>query len=432
MSDKKKLMNPKRRAFLGGTGLTLAGGAVGLGFAPTAMAGTNKVLIYLFLRGGCDGLNLIVPRTGANYTDYVSARPNIHVNTSNSLTLSNFNNTNPGSAFGIHPAAAGLRTIFNQGDMAIIQACGHKDPTDRTRSHFDAQEQIELGTPGSQASQSGWLARYLQTTSGAPGDIFSALASSSNPPNSLRAWPDVATISTTGSFHPDDFDRRYQDTHIEALRSMYAPSGGSLEVAGSAALDAIDLIAQVEDNIDNYVPQGGAQYPNTGLGRNMLLIAQLINEGLGIRVATADIGGWDTHNNQGAATGNFANRVTQLSEAVTAFFVDMRARGYGSDIGLVIQSEFGRQINQNGNVGTDHGHGNPMLVLSQALNGGIYGDFLGVSNSVDNSIIPTTDFRTVLAGVTEGVLGNTNTATIFNSEGDGFDYTTERPNLWFV
>jgi len=431
----KKIMqikSPLRRAFLGSAGLT-TGAAVSLGFAPKASAmNQTKTMVYLFLRGGSDGLNLIPPRSGANFNNYQSLRPNINLDTGESMTLANVNGTNPGQAFGIHPEAAPIRDLFNQGQVAIIQACGHKDEEDRTRSHFDAQEQIELGTPGSQLSNSGWLSRFLETTSAVPGSIFSALASSSNPPESLRGWPDVATIDSTGSFHPDDHDRRFRDTHIEALRAIYSAGTGSFDQAGMAALDAVDLIADVQQDLENYTPSPGVTYPNTGLGRDLELIAQMVVQDLGISAATVNIGGWDTHSQQDGA---FNNRVSELADAVAAFHRDIQGKGLGDDVALVIQSEFGRQVRENANRGTDHGHGNVMMVLSGGggFDGGLYGDFPGLSNAnlaSGDSLNPTTDFRDVLAGVTQGLLGNNNTDFIFNSENDGYVYAP--PSSWFV
>ena len=404
---KTKKPNLSRRAFLGSVGAATAGAAsLGVTFSPRARAGTgNPTLVYVFLSGGMDGLSLIPPISGVDLGHYMDARDRTTIDPVDDAPFS-LNGT-----FGLNPMCSGLNSLYQLNKLAVIQACGHP-PGTHTRSHFDAQEQIELGTPGEQASSTGWLARYLQTTSLQPGAIFTALVSSSNPPVSLGGWPDIATLDSPGSFHPNS--GTFGDTHLAMLRQLYG-GGGSLDVAAGAAVDAVELINSLE--LDNYVPGGGAQYPNNSLGDDMRLIAQLIRQDLGISVATVNYGGWDDHNDLNSLNqfNGFGQRAQRLSEALHAFYTDLAGVGRVNDIAVVVQTEFGRQIKENANFGTDHGLAAPMLVIGGGVTGGVYGDFPGLApvQRLSDSLEPTTDFRQVLAEVCSGLMGNGNIGTIF-------------------
>ena len=211
---------------------------------------------------------------------------------------------------------------------------------------------------------------------------------------SLGGWPDVATLDSPDNFSPNT--GQFADTHIAMLGALYSGTG-ELNLAGGAALDAIELIAGLD--LDNYQPAGGAEYPDSNLGGDLQLIAQLIRENLGIACATVDVGGWDTHNDQNVFGNGFGSRVEDLSEALTAFYRDLEGAGCINDVAVVVQSEFGRQVRENANFGTDHGLGNPMLVLGGGVSGGqVYGptDGIAPSDREGDSLVPRTDFRNVL------------------------------------
>ncbi|MEX0915423.1 MAG: DUF1501 domain-containing protein [Wenzhouxiangellaceae bacterium] len=409
-----------RRRFLQMSGAAAGTAALGLTFAPSALGGAadQKVLIYVFLRGGTDGLSLLPPVNGADYGHYRDARDRtlVDINDSDSnrrpIPLIN------GQGLGFHPYCSGLANIYSDGGLAVIQAAGHP-PDTFTRSHFDAQEQIELGQPlitggsGQSLPASGWLTRYLETRSDVPAvnAIFTAMVSNSTPPASLGGWPDVATLDSPDNFSPNT--GQFGDTHVAVLSSLYSGTG-ELDVAGGAALDAIDLIDSLD--LDNYQPAGGVEYPNSSEGGDLQLVAQLIRQNIGIACATVDVGGWDTHNSQNVFGGGFGSSVEDLSEALTAFYRDLEAAGVIDNVAVVVQSEFGRQVKENANAGTDHGLGNPMLVLGGGVSGGrVYGPTDGIAPGAreGDSLVPRTDFRNVLGEVASGLLGNNNVDLIF-------------------
>ncbi len=416
MDRKIVLPNVSRRGFLGGLGAgAVALGGASLGVPQAARAGTRiKTLVYVFLRGGTDGLSLVPPIAGADLGHYMDARPYTRVDPNDSDPSRRPLALNGVSDFGLHPFATGLQTLFNRDKVAIIHAAGHP-PGTHTRSHFDAQEQIELGTPGEQsASQTGWLTRHLQTTPGLSNDaIFTSMVSSSNPPVSLNGYPDVATLDSPDSFSPNS--GTYEATHLAMLRNLYS-GAGSLDLGAQTTVDAVDLINSLD--LDAVIPGGGVTYPNSGVGRDFELVAALIKQDLGIGVATVDFGGWDTHNSQNTVQnyGPYGPRVRDLSDALFAFYEDLRfSDGRHNDVTIILQSEFGRQIKENANRGTDHGLGCPMAVISGNVNGGVYGTFPGLAPAqrISDSVEPTTDFRQVHATVLDRLMGNPNVDDVF-------------------
>ncbi|MEM9184128.1 MAG: DUF1501 domain-containing protein [Pseudomonadota bacterium] len=404
-------INRNRRRLLAGMGAgagALGTGTLGLGFTQRVTAGNvgtapTKLLVYLFLRGGMDGLSYLVPTSGANLTNYAQDRGNTFIDPGTTLSMVDMPG---GSGWGLNPLCPDLHSIRN--NVAFVHSCGH--PLDAlTRSHFDAQEEIELGTPGSQsAAGGGVLGRYLAAIPHSSDAVFTGLASDSNTPVSLSGYADVAKLDSAGGFSPNT--GRYEDTHLAGLADMYGNGSGTLDLAGQAAVDAVELIDSFD--LDNYVPAGGVTYPDTGIGEDLALIAQLWKLDLGIAAAALNKGGWDTHNNQQPVNPNtgFGRNIREVSEAVTAFYLDIAndPNKSANDMCLVIQSEFGRQVSENGNNGTDHGYGDPMTVISGRVAGGLYGTFPSIA-AVDregDGVIPTTDFRQVHGTVMDVILGN--------------------------
>ena len=418
-------INTSRRRFVAGLGTGLGASAmagVGLGFHQRLRAGTTgstptKLLVYIFLRGGMDGLSYMVPTTGANQANYAQDRGSTFIDPTNTLSLDDL----PGGAgFGLNPLCTDLHAI--RGNTAFIHACGH--PLDAlTRSHFDAQEEIELGTPGDQAtSAGGFLTRYLQAVSHNPNAIFTAMASSSNPPVSLAGYGDVATLDSPSSFNPNS--GRYGDTQLVGIGEMYGGTG-SLDLAAQSTVDAVNLIKTFD--LDGYTPAGGVTYPNSGIGNDLELIAQLWKLDLGIATATLDKGGWDTHNGQNSLNPNtgFGRNIREVSEAVAAFYLDIAndPAKNADDVCVVIQSEFGRQVSENGNAGTDHGYADPITVIGGRIAGGVYGTFpsIATQDRQGDAVVPTTDFRQVHGTVMDVVLGAG--SGVVGSVFPGFNYT---------
>lgn len=420
-------VNRERRRLLAGLGVgagTLgAAGTLGLGFTQRAVAGNvgtapTKLLVYLFLRGGMDGLSYMVPTSGANLTNYGNSRDDIFIDPATTLSLADLPG---GSGFGLNPLCTDLYDIRN--NTAFIHACGH--PLDAlTRSHFDAQEEIELGTPGNLSpANGGFLARYLNAIPHSSEAVFTGLASSTNTPASLGGYSDIATLDSAGGFIPNT--GRYEQTHLAGLSEMYGGGTGTLDLAAQSALDAVELINSFE--IGDYMPAGGVAYPNTGIGDDLAFIAQLWKLDLGIAVASLDKGGWDTHNVQQPTNPNnsYGRNIRELSEAVAAFYSDIAAdpEKNADDICIVIQSEFGRQVSENGNRGTDHGFGNPMTVIGGRVAGGVYGSFPGIAvqDREGDAVIPTTDFRQVHGTAMNVVLGND--SGVVGSVFPGYNYS---------
>ena len=400
-----------RRRFLGGTAAAASAAGVGLAFSPTASAAApTKTLVYLFLRGGNDGLSLVVPTSGVDRGFYMDARdqtrlyPDAQNVAQRTLPLD--------SLWGLHPYATGLKQLWDANRLAIVHAAGHLDPSTHTRSHFDAQEQIELGTPGVQAAQNGWLTRHLQSIPAVSGAVFTAMVSGQNPPTSLNGWSDVATLDSTGGFHPNPYGA-YGSTHLRSLRTMYA-GNGDLDFSARAAVDAVELLDSLD--LDGYIPGGGVTYPGSGLANDLRLVAQLMRLNLGIAVATVDYGGWDTHNRQDVL-GGYGNRVDELSDALTAFYMDLAGAGRANDVAIIVQTEFGRQVTENADFGTDHGLANPMFVIGGGVTGGLYGTFPGLNpatQTVGDAVRPTTDFRQVQATVLAQLMNNPDVEAIFD------------------
>ncbi|MEM9529565.1 MAG: DUF1501 domain-containing protein [Pseudomonadota bacterium] len=410
-----------RRRFLAGVGAGTAT-TVGLGLTQRIQAGTagtspTKLLVYIFLRGGMDGLSYMVPTSGAAQAAYAQDRDDIFIPPADTLSLADL----PGGAgFGLNRLCAGLHSI--RSNTAFIHAVGH--PLDAlTRSHFDAQEEIELGTPGSlNASVGGFMGRYLQGIPHSNDAVFTALAADSTPPVSMAGYPDIATLDSAGGFSPNT--GIYEETHLLGLAELYS-GGGSLDLAAQSAVDAVQLINSLD--LDGYTPAGGVTYPDENFAESLALVAQLWKLDLGIAAATVDLGGWDTHNNQQPLNANtgFGQRISRLSDAVAAFYQDIAAdpNKNADDVCIVIQSEFGRQVSENGNRGTDHGYGNPMTVIGGRIAGGVYGTppQLATQDRDGDGVVPSTDFRQVNSTVMDVVLGNG--PGIVNSVFPGYNYS---------
>lgn len=418
-----------RRGFLVGCSAAIAamaGGRLGyVAFGNPAQEPNQEILVVVFLRGGCDGLNLVPPIDGADRGFYQTARPDLAIPTSGpaaALHLDALGNTQ----FGLHSLAAPLYDIYQDGKLAIIHAAGLKH---ETRSHFDAMEFMELGTPGSKAMTSGWLTRHLESAANLPDTILAPAITAGNAnPTSLLSSRETIAMRDPESFSFNG-NWRYNDMQRAVVRDMYAGSS-FLHLAGTQTLDAIDIIEGKLPRDENgnyaYQPANGAEYPDSSFGNNMQTIAQMIKLQLGMRVATIDLGGWDTHENQGDGDDTntnrpFTGRLDDLARSLAAFYTDMSGAGtanYMQRTTVVVMSEFGRRLKENANRGTDHGHGNVMLVMGGNVNGGMHGSWPGLSREAgqlfqDEDLAITTDYRQVLSEILIRRMGNPNLNFIF-------------------
>ncbi|MDA8021222.1 MAG: DUF1501 domain-containing protein, partial [Thermoanaerobaculia bacterium] len=394
---KKNTTDVTRRGFLVGCSAAIAGLA-GSRFNSMAFAhpgGDHDVLVTIFLRGGMDGLSLICPIDGADRGHYEAARPGLAIPTSgpgSALPLS--------SAFGLHPAAAPLLGLWQDSHMAVIQASGMIDVVNK--SHFDAMQFVELGTPGSISAPDGWLTRHLQTTSGLPPEVvLPSLAIGDLQPVSLLDSLETVNVADPDRFEIGNGPWQWRDAQRTALRNIYDGQSSWLHDAGLQALDAIDIIQL--NATGEYTPSGGAVYPEDPFGEQLRLLAQMIKLDLGLQVATIDFGGWDTHEGQGSGSqGYLAELFGSLATGLEAFYTDLDADLYTNRLTVVVQSEFGRELHENADSGTEHGYGNRMLVLGGNVNGGFHGTFPGLHPDVlvdGTDLGVTTDYRQVLSEI---------------------------------
>jgi uncharacterized protein (DUF1501 family) len=396
-----------RRGFMKSGALALVGTSVIPSFlvrsvmaeANTAAA-NNKKLVVIFQRGAADGLNVVVPYAEKNY---YAMRPTIAIQKKDVLDLDGF--------FGLHPSMASLKPLFDQKHLAIVHAAGS---TDTSRSHFDAQDYMESGTPGVKTTEDGWLNRALQNgpPEGKP-TAFRAVALGSQVPRTLQGKLPAIAVNNLADFSIGG--KGPQASPIaNAFESMYDQSSDSvLHGTGQETFEAVKMLKAADPA--KYKPADGVSYPTTPFGNSLKQIAQLMKANLGVEAAFSDIGGWDTHQNQGNATGQLANRLKDFSDSIAAFWLDMGADS--ENITLVTMSEFGRTARQNGTGGTDHGHANAMFVLGGSVRGGkVYGKWPGLSNEQLNEgrdLTVTTDFRNVLGEAAYKTLGARDLNVVF-------------------
>jgi len=405
----------QRRVFLKSGALAL----VTLGLSPRFLrrtafgmelrgAARGKTLICLFQRGAADALNVVVPHGEAAY---YSLRPSIAIarpgaprslggQAAGAIDLDGF--------FGLHPALAPLEPLWDRGMLAPIHAVGSPSAT---RSHFDAQDYMETGTPDVKGTPDGWLNRYLATrgtceacapsATPTPASPFRAVALAAQTPRILEGPAPVVAMSGLG-----DFSVRATGSQVERLEALYRT--GSADIvhgAGSEMFDAMKMLRAADPQ--RYAPRNGAEYPRSQFGQRLLQIAQLIKADLGVEIAFADVGGWDTHVNQGGAAGQLAARLDDFARAIAALVTDLGDRM--ADVAIVTMSEFGRMARENGNRGTDHGHAGSMFVIGGDVRGGtVHGRWPGLAPHQlheGRDLALTTDFRAVFSEVAANHLG---------------------------
>jgi len=384
-----------RRFFVKGSALVMAGaGPVPgwLGRAAAATGGRKKTLVAIFQRGAADGLNIVAPFGEKRYAEL---RPTIGIQVpgkpQGAIDLDGH--------FGLHSQLEPLKALWDKQQLAIVEATGSPDPS---RSHFDAQDYMESGTPGTKSD--GWLNRALPASTGETSPLR-AISMGAQLPRTMRGDRSAIAVGDVQQF-------RMEGETASVLEAMYANSRDrQLEGAGKDAFAAMKMIRQLSTG--NYTPANGAQYQQGGeLGRSLQQVARLIKADAGVEAAFAEIGGWDHHQNE---NGSMFGLLRQFGTALAAFSQDMGDRM--EDIVLVTMSEFGRTAEENGNNGTDHGHGSVMFVLGGPVRGGkIYGKWPGLEKEQlfeGRDLAVTTDFRAVLGEVVSGHLGQKNLAQVF-------------------
>jgi uncharacterized protein (DUF1501 family) len=359
----------------------------------------GDILIVIFLRGGMDGLSAVVPYFEAAYYD---ARPTQHVPEVSVVDLD--------GRFGLHPAMAPLKELYDDSVLGIIHAAG--SPND-TRSHFDAMQFMEYGTPGEKSIGTGWLGRHLQLTAERNQSPFRAIGMGQMVAQSLRGPVSPLAIKSIADFH---FKGRESELLRlqESLASLYQIDAPTDMLSSSAGLvfDTAEMLQQL--SAEPYIPSGDSAYPDTEFGMGLKQIAQLIKAEVGLEVACIDLGGWDTHEGQGTLDGTFSQLLQELSGGLHALYTDLSEQM--RDITVVTMSEFGRCLQENGSAGTDHGHGNIILLMGGGVKGGqVFSDWptLEPESLSDGDLAVTTDYRDVLAEVLAQRLGNDQLTEIF-------------------
>jgi uncharacterized protein (DUF1501 family) len=390
--------NLPRRQFLQGCSAAIAAmtGARLTNLAFAKQGEQTDTLVVVFLRGGWDALNVVPPISGDDRGFYEKARPDIKI--TDLLQLND--------QFGLHPALNPLYDLYQAGKMGVVHAVGLNHDT---RSHFDAQEYIELGTPGSKSITSGWITRHLQQTGAS--SILPVMATNGSPTSLLNFVP------TVNLNDPSDFSQWGNDlvtSQQAALRQMY--KGESiLHRAGLRTLEALNIVSPLVEK--EYQPANGAFYNDDELGQQLKTIAQMIKLDAGLKVAAVDFGGWDTHEYETDGNGGYiADLLNQLASGLANFYLDLDS-GYTDRLSVVVISEFGRRLVQNESQGTDHGHGSVMLALGGNVNGGqVYGAWPGLHNDqlYDHADLAiTTDYRQILSELLSTRLGNSNIEAVF-------------------
>jgi uncharacterized protein (DUF1501 family) len=367
----------------------------------------KKTLICLFQRGAADALNIVVPH---GEQAYYAMRPSIGIPQQTVLDLDGF--------FGFHPSLASFKNLYDRKLLAAVHAVGSPSAT---RSHFDAQDYMETGTPDDKNTPDGWLNRYLAakgTCEECKVTPFRAVSLTPQTPRILEG--PAPTVAMNGLA---EFSIRATGNDVERLEALYRTGSADLvHGTGSEMFDAVKMLKAA--NPQSYQPANNVVYPKSQFGQRLQQIAQLIKMDLGVEIAFADVGGWDTHVNQGSATGQLANRLDDFAKSIEALVNDLGDRM--ADVTILTMSEFGRMAKENGNGGTDHGHAGALFVIGGDVKGGkVYGKWPGLQQEQlyeGRDLALTTDFRSVFAEVAGKHLGASRLGEIFpgysGSKGD--------------
>ena len=368
----------------------------------------GKVLLVFFQRGAADALNVVVPHGEAAY---YKMRPSIAVPrpatgaAATAIDLDGF--------FGLHPSLSPFKRLWDDGILAPVHAVGSPS---NTRSHFDAQDYMESGTPDNKGTRDGWLNRYLAVKGTCDeckldkkGMPFRAVSMTPQTPRILEGGTPTVAMNSL-----EEFTIRTSGTQAERIEALYRTgSADVVHAAGGEMFEAIKILRAA--NPQQYAAQNGAEYPRTPFGNHLRQIAQLIKADVGLEVAFADVGGWDTHVNQGGATGQLANRLDDFAKSIGALVTDLGDRM--ADVTILTMSEFGRTARQNGNGGTDHGHATAMFVIGGDVKGKkVHGKWPGLEPEQLNEgrdLALTTDFRSVFSEVAYKHLGAANMKAVF-------------------
>ncbi|MBL8746909.1 MAG: DUF1501 domain-containing protein [Phycisphaerae bacterium] len=366
----------------------------------------RDIIISIYLRGAADGLSIVPPHAEQVYHDLrpTVALPRPGSGLPNSaIDLDGF--------FGLAPAMAPLLPAYNESRLLFVHACGSKNPS---RSHFEAQQFMEVGKPGDTSITTGWLGRHLASIDPVrAGALLRAVGMGFGLPQTLVGGPGALPVSDLDNYgllgNPSSAASRRA-----TIEAMYASAGTPLDHVASTALATIDLLDAID--FAGYAPAGGAAYPSTPFGMSLRSSAALMKANIGVEAISIDVTGWDTHNSQGTASGVLAGLMNDLARGLAALDADMTS-GNAPSFTVVAMSEFGRRVMENGSGGTDHGHGAVMMVLGPCVNGGqVMTQWPGLAREQlyqERDLEVTIDFRDILAEIVQSRLGNPNLPFVF-------------------
>ena len=360
----------------------------------------GHALVVLFLRGGSDGLNMLVP-----YAEdaYYRARPSLAIARPNDNTVkAELRTVAINDYFGLHPSLGPLKKWYDQGTMAIVPAVGSQD---MTRSHFEAMSAMERGAPtGNSGEPSGWLARYLNKTTSQDDTPLRAIAWANTMPDSLRGAPSPMVVQGISQFQLNA-DPEFLNAIMQQYDLSKSGESNLVRSAGARTLEALAKIEKLDPK--NYRASGGAKYPTTYLGQGFQEVACLLKSDLGLEIACLEDTGWDSHFGQGGAVGIHANNLASVASTVDAFLTDLGPKA--KEITLIVMTEFGRRVEENARLGTDHGRASVMMAFGDVDGGKIHGDWPGLKeydphakedpkHGLDSvgDLKPVNDYRTVL------------------------------------
>jgi uncharacterized protein (DUF1501 family) len=415
-----------RRVFLKGGGLALLSVGFGsLGAGPlvlqrAALAAPapgpferRKVLVSIFQRGAMDGLMAVSPLDDAALR---RLRPRLAMSAARTAA-SEGRLLDLGGEAGLHPGLAPLLPLWREGRLAVVHGVGSPDPT---RSHFDAQDYMETGTPGRKGTGSGWLNRVAgelghERAPRRAASPFRAVAMAAALPRSLYGEAPAVAVTDLARFEvrlpgapavAQAAGAGFEELYGETTQQL-------LQQTGKETFEAVELLERAD--VGSYRPAAGARYPRSPLGAALQQVAFLVKANLGLEVAFTETGGWDTHVQQGTSLGTFARRAADLAQSIAAFWTDLGT--YQDDVVLLTMTEFGRTVRENGSGGTDHGHGSCLFLLGNAVAGGrVHGRLprLAEEDLYEGRDLPvTTDFRAVFAEVAAAHLGVSDRAALF-------------------
>jgi len=360
-----------------------------LAFTPAQSTSRGDLLVVVFLRGAADGLNMIVPHGEASY---YRLRPSLAIPRPDDRRAASSRRTiDLDGFFGLHPALQPLLPAWQAEHLAVVHACGAPD---ESRSHFKAMELMERGVDSESGPASGWIGRHLATLDNSNGSPLRAIGVGELIQRSLRGIVPASALRSISDYRLAGNQKRTEQLR-NALSAMYQ-GPDAIHQTGQRTIEILDALQSL--NPQQEIATKELTYPEGEFGRGLRQVALLVKAEVGLEAAALDLGGWDTHFAQGGASGLMANLLNQLGRGLAAFYADMQ--DFIDRMSVVVMTEFGRRVTENGSLGTDHGHGSALLLLGGNVRGRlVHGNWPGLEAEQlvgSGDLAVTTDYRDVL------------------------------------